>query len=465
MSVSTLPKQTPALIKKVEESRRGLTFRSFVICIFALLLMGMWNEYHTCFLGAGGDALLENSPPNGAITTLIIVLCIAALLYRFRRSFGLITAELVVIYAALLIAAPLMTQGLWHRLFGLIAALPHTQDFKSYESLPPMLWPHGDNLVVNGRFVEGLDGFTVTGTPGDYSHEMVNLVVNDQFVKSTAGPTPAVAGTTHFQQYAYRDGQQVVKTGPTDKVMPITWKGARWSIPQLTNADKDTARSQLEFTIPRYRTVGGKQIENLVPGESYLFSCLVHAAGFQSSSYYFVRMSVDGGPMRTVLLDAGMTTKTFANPTGLKRVGKCPVIIPGELQKNLTLAIGLAGPGQLAIHDIQFFNSEGVEAAFTGVNVTRQRNLRPKIIGKDGKEEDNPDYLPPNERENLVVKPDNMFSLAGLGYLLEGFIPLQQWVTPMFAWSLLIGALFMGFFGVNVLLRKQWVESERFTYP
>jgi|GEM_PF-3054547 len=49
--------------------RRGLTFRSFFVCIFALLLMGMWSEYHTCYLGAGGDALLENTPPNGAVTT------------------------------------------------------------------------------------------------------------------------------------------------------------------------------------------------------------------------------------------------------------------------------------------------------------------------------------------------------------------------------------------------------------
>jgi len=449
----------------VEESFRGLTFRSFFICIFALLLMGMWNEYHTCFLGAGGDALLENSPPNGAVTTLIIVLFIAALLYRFRRAFGLITAELVVIYCALLIAAPLMTQGLWHRLFGLIAALPHTQDFKSYESLPPMLWPHGENLVINGRFVEGLDGFSITGTPGDYTQEMVNLAVNDRFVKTTAGPTSAVVDKTLFQQYTYRDGEQVARTGPKDNVQDITWKGARWTLPQLTNTEKDSARSQLEVTIPRYRKVGEKRTEILVPGESYLFSCLVHATGFKNGSYYFVRMSVDGGPMRTILLDAGMTTKTFANPTGLKRVGKCPVMIPSELQNNLTLSIGLAGPGQLAVHDIQFFNSKGVETAFTGINVTRQQNLQQKIPGPDGKDIENSNYLPLNERDNLVIKPNQMFSLAGLGYLLEGFIPLQQWVVPMCAWSLLIGALFMGFFGVNVLLRKQWVESERFTYP
>jgi hypothetical protein len=383
--------------------------------------MGMWNEYHTGYLSTLGDPMLENSPPSGAVTTLIIVLFIAALLYRFRRSFGLHTAELVVIYAALLIAAPMMTQGLWHRLFGLIAALPHNQDFKSYESLPSMLWPHGENLVVNGRFVEGLKDFSVTGS-----------------------------GQADYTQ---------------DFEPEVPWKGAVWTLPRLTNAERETARSQIEVTIPRYREEGGRQTELLVPGESYLFSCLVKTTDFKSGSHYFVRMRVDDGPPRTVLLDAAVTPKTFANQTGLKRIGKCPVIIPSELKEHLTLAIGIAGPGNIVVHDVEFFNVKGVEAAYTGVTMARQENLRPTLPGPGGTMVENPNYLPPNERDNLVVKPDRMISSAGMGYLLQGFIPLQQWALPMFAWSLLIGALFMGFFGVNVLLRKQWVDNERFTYP
>jgi len=350
--------------------------------------------------------------------TLVIVLIIALILFRFRRSLGLITTELVVIYAALLIAAPMMTQGLWHRLFGLLAALPHNQDFKSYESLPTMLWPHGDNLVINGRFVSGLKNFEAM--PRNSSDYTLDLDEN------------------------------------------VSWKGGRWNLPRLTNADKSDARSQLQFHISRFDARGR---EVIVPGESYLFSCLVKTTGFKSGSYYFVSMSVDANPARNILLDASETPKTFANPSGLKRIGKCPVIISTELKNTLTFAIGLNGPGQLTIHDIQFFNTKGVEAAYTGVKMARERNLQPTVMGNDGQRHRNPDFLAANERENLVIKPDNMLSLKGLGYLLRGFIPLEQWIIPMFAWSLLIGALFMGFFGVNVLLRKQWVESERFTYP
>ena len=75
-------------------------------------------------------------------------------------------AELVVVYAALVVSAPLMTQGLWGRMAGLLAAVPNNADFKTYDSLPSSLWPHGPNLVRNGRFERGLEGFETAGFSG-----------------------------------------------------------------------------------------------------------------------------------------------------------------------------------------------------------------------------------------------------------------------------------------------------------
>lgn len=428
MSVSTLPKQASSASARADESRRGLTFRSFIVCIFALLLMGMWNEYEIMYLG--GNSLLENSPPSGAVTTLIVVVLICALLYRFRKSLGLITAELVCIYTALLVAAPLMTQGLWHRLFGLIAALPHGQDFKSYEALPLELWPHGENLCFNGQFVKRDD---------------------------KAG----------FENFVFAGSGEL-------KTDDVHWREKVWTVPMLVNAESNPdGSSTLAFTINRYQGEGNKRQELLVPGENFFFSCLVKTDKLSKASYYTVKMSVDGGPARTVIQDAAGTPKSFANSyrkvvtqkdktTGLEkqveihesdrllRIGKSPVAIPYEIKDKLTISIGLSGPGTLSVHDVQFFNSQAVEGAFTGVNVVRKSNY---------------DKLAQDERNFTVVKPDNMFSPDGLGYLLRGFIPVKQWVTPMIMWSLLIGALFMGFFGFNIIFRKQWVESERFTFP
>ncbi len=44
-------------------------------------------------------------------------------------------------------------------------------------------------------------------------------------------------------------------------------------------------------------------------------------------------------------------------------------------------------------------------------------------------------------------------------------IPWQPWVVPLAAWLLLAGCLFAVYFGLAVLLRRQWVDGERLTFP
>lgn len=360
--------------------------------------MGMWIEYEELYNHYGGP-LAENSPPNAGVGVILLLMIIGGVLYKFRKSLRLKAAELVFIYTALLVAAPLMTQGMWHRIFGLMAGIPHEQDFKSYESLPPMLWPHGDNLIVNGRFLKGLDGYEKIGK-----------------------------GAVTWEK--------------------IGWKGNDWKSPVLSNGEMGQGTTSLKFTVPVKKPSGeGNQ---LVPGENFIISCLVKADGFQSTSSYFIKVQADDGPIRNVILSAAGTSPSFANPSGFQRVGVCPFTIPTDLKEKLTFYVGINGPGTLALQDIELINSQAVEGAYTGRKVVRESNLS---------------KLGAHERDFTVVKPDNMFSFAGLKYLVTGFIPLDQWVRPAIAWSILIGALFLGFLGFNVLMRRQWVESERFTFP
>lgn len=361
--------------------------------------MGMWIEYEELFTNYGGP-LAENSPPNAAIGVILILLLISFILYKCRKSLRLITAELIFIYAALLVAAPLMTQGMWHRVFGLLAPLSHEQDFKSYESMPTMLWPHGKNLIVNGRFVsvQWLDGFAHTGG------------------------------------------------GTISKSKPTTWRGEDWTMPVLENTKAPDAVT-LAVTIPMKDARGRVQLR---PGENFLFSTLVKVDGLQATSSYFVRMRADNGQWTNVIINTANTNKNFTNPAGLERIGICPLTIPTTLQKELTLAITLNGPGTLALMDLEFFNSQAIEGVYTGRQVVQQKNW---------------EKLGANERNFTLIKPDNMFSLAGLRYLLTGFIPWDQWLMPLFAWSVLIFALFLGFLGFNVIMRKQWADNERFTFP
>ena len=377
---------------------RGLTLRAIVVTIVALFAMGVWIEYEELYNTVGGP-LAENSPPNSAVGIICILLVICGALYKLRGALRLVTAELVVVYTALVLAAPLMTQGMWHRAFGLMAAIPHNQDFKSYQSLPPMLWPHGDNLCPNNRFQNKLAGYTPVG-----------------------------GGSVAWEDAKVQDGD--VRSSPV-----------------LISDGTATVRPALEWTINRY-DANGREV--LVPGEMFLFSVLVKTAGFSKGSGYFVKMQADDGLVQPLLISASETRPTFALPGGFERVGLNPVKIPTDLKDRLTFQIGLTGAGKLTLQDVEFFNVEAIEGAYAGRRVVTASELA---------------KLDQSERNFTIVRPDHLLSLAGLKYLVTGFIPLQQWKQPAIAWGTLVAALFMGFLGLNVLMRKQWVEHERFTFP
>ena len=377
---------------------RGLTIRSFVVAIVSMLLMGIWIQYEEVFNTYGGP-LAENSPPNSAVGVIAALLLVCAVLYKLRRSLRLVAAELVVIYAALVLAAPLMTQGMWHRIFGLVAAVPHNQDFKTYDSLPSMVWPHGENLCVNGQFKDNLTGFEHLGGG--------NLEWEDAIIKEN----------------------QVRKS------------------PVLSNGTNAEAHSSVQWSINRYDKNGR---EVLAPGESFLFSILIKAQGFTKDSSFSITMQADDGITQTLLISADVTQPTFAMPGGFQRLGLNPVKIPTDIKNKLTFMVRLTGEGKIALQDLQFFNVEAIEGAYSGRRMVTAANL---------------DKLAPSERDFMVVRPDNLFSPAGLKFLVTGYIPLGQWVKPALAWSMLVLGLFIGFLGLNVLMRKQWVEFERFTFP
>ncbi len=381
-----------------KEPTRGLTIRSFVVTMVSMLLMGIWIQYEELYNTNGGP-LAENSPPNSAVGVIGVLLVICAVLYRIRRPLRLVAAELVVVYAALVLAAPLMTQGMWHRIFGLVAAVPHNQDFKTYESLPPMVWPHGANLCVNGRFENKLAGFEQTG-----------------------------GGKLEWESIAVKTGQK--RTSPV-----------------LSNGGDPLAHAAIQWSIARYDK-NGREI--LVPGENCLLSLLIRAQGFTKGSSYFITMQADSGIIQTLLISADATLSTFALPGGFQRVGINPVKIPTDIKNKLTFSVGLTGEGKIALQDLEFMNVEAVEGAYSGRRRVTEGNLS---------------KLGTNERDFMVIRPDNLFSPAGLRYLVTGYIPLGQWVQPAVAWSLLVLGLFVGFLGLNVLMRKQWVEFERFTFP
>ncbi len=375
---------------------RGLTFRAVVVCLVALFFMAAWVEYEERY--TDGGPLAENSPPNAAVGVVLLVMGIGTLLYKVRRPLRLSPQELMVVYAALVVSAPLMTQGLWGRMVGMLCAIPANQDFKSYESLPEMLWPHGPNLVANGRFEQELAGFrSGADTRIDWAESNCG--------KQGRLRAPVISGT-----------------------------GA-------------TSRAYLEFGIDRF---GADGRELLVPGERFLFSMLARVQGLQKGSSYSVTMQADTGVVRTVFISTSATRPSFAQPDGFERMGASSLMVPLDLARRLTFTIGITGAGQLSAQDIQFLNVEAVEGVYSGRRIATESEWS---------------RLGPDERAFTIPRPDNLLSPRGVKYLLTGMIPIEQWMRPILTWSVLIAALFAGFLGLNILMRRQWVEHERFSFP
>ena len=69
-----------------------------------------------------------------------------------------------------------------------------------------------------------------------------------------------------------------------------------------------------------------------------------------------------------------------------------------------------------------------------------------------------PEWLAPRNVNNTL---DHLFSGLPPGES----IPWGLWIVPVGTWMALVVALFVGSICIAVLLRKQWVESERLTYP
>ena len=58
-----------------------------------------------------------------------------------------------------------------------------------------------------------------------------------------------------------------------------------------------------------------------------------------------------------------------------------------------------------------------------------------------------------------------MFSVAGLKFLLSGYIPVRDWLDPAISWVSFCALVIIAMFAVSVIMRKQWVDNERFQLP
>jgi len=381
------------------KTSRTFSFRAALIAIASMVVVGIWIQFHEVLLGY--NILAENTPPAGAVGVFLGIILIGGVLTWLRPQLRLTKGELIVIYAALMVCAPLMTQGMWRRFLGLTFSVPRNY-MGLVDSYSEKLWPHGEHLIPDRCFAKGL-GPDMEAAPAD----RVQVV---DVPKSRVGAVRAV---------------------------------------QIENADTAAdadAETTFRIRVPRVRD--GREI--LVPGEKYYLTALFRLTGFISRSYIEVEVVSDGGERVPVVRLNKDTKDLYSTPGGFQRQGQIYVNLPRSVKEYADVVFTLSGRGRVAVTDVNFFSNEAMSRAHKGTTEIQAAQL---------------DKLPDNQRDSLLVRPDAPYSPAWIWYTLKGYIPWDQWAQPLFYWGSIVVAMFLGLLGIGIIFRKQWSENERFSYP
>ena len=223
--------------------------------------------------------------------------------------------------------------------------------------------------------------------------------------------------------------------------------GNRHLMPVLENA-ADTETSSLRCKLP---VMEGGAVK-LPVNEPYMLSLRARATNLGGQSRYYVRLLYDDHPIYDRELFSSLDQKavTFLEPEGFNRHGLYGFTVPDGVQDHLTVEVGLSGVGRLEVADLNFFNVSTLQGAYTGRRMVSAQEYQ---------------QVPPAQRTTLVVKPASLFSRAGIAFLLSSYVPWAEWRGPIFFWSGYIVLLLAATFAFACLLRRQWVENERYPLP
>ena len=252
--------------------------------------------------------------------------------------------------------------------------------------------------------------------------------LTDGILEKPSSPRMETRGEVRWENLDLADGQTV-------------------QVPVIMNT-REEAESILRVSIP----VRSGADDGLLLGNHYLFSVLDRAEGLALESYYFCRIYHDENSNfdLEVFTSINEPSPTFVQKEGFRRAGAYGIEIPMTLGKKLVVEFGLKGSGRVAFRDLQFVNVEAIESAYRGREVISEEDYM---------------SLREEERAGLLVRPNNRFSLAGVGYLFSAYIHWKDWLRPLFYWGTYLVLILTGTFAVAVIMRRDWIESQRFPLP
>ncbi len=189
-----------------------------------------------------------------------------------------------------------------------------------------------------------------------------------------------------------------------------------------------------------------------VPGRPYLLTALVKANGLGSDAGYTIRIYADDD---TTYVAEPVTGRTESKkkplvPDGSERVGFYPLSLPNAAEHFVTFEFGLHGKGQAVFRDPRLYDVRAIEAAYKGFK---------RVTAKEYEK------LSLAQRQGVIVVPDKLWTVKGLRYLLGLDYPLGDWIAPISRLAIFALLVFGATFGLTLIFRKQWLQSERYPLP
>jgi len=371
----------------------GLTPKAVMACLLGMLAMGMLIQYSD--INVGVRFASEHTLALPAIWVLAALTALSGLVFLLTRWRLLSRAEMLCVVFCMLISAPLMTQGFWHRIVAIVATNPRAADFEKLDAMNDSLWPHGPN-VIGAAF-------------------------------DPANTALSTAGDCRWEEIEYDAGR-------------------RARLPVLVNSNRDgSACVRIRLPVSRNGGLG------VVPAEPCIVSVLARATDLGPQTRYTCRVHADDAPAFTEFFSSAQTPKiNFLHRTGFRRVGAYGVKFPDGARDFYTLELALQGNGRLELAAPKLFSVAALESIYKGRVLVTEREYA---------------AMTPAERVGTVVKPDRLWSLRGIAFLLSGYIPVRDWAGPVTVWTLFVLLLLSAVLAINIIMRRQWLDNERFLLP
>ena len=405
----------------MKQSRRtqflpGITLLSLSTILLGLIVLGFMIQVGN--VHAGASFLIGGlfSLPLRPVMFIVPLILISGLVFHLTKKSLYTRAEMICILAALLLAPPIMTEGFWSYIVGGMVTIPQTSDMHKLDGYSDKMWPHGENIVQGALTSTSAATRRTSDTSGDRPPH-------------SGGPTDLITrGTLGWEELEVDAGESI-------------------EVPVLSNASPEDV-STIRIPVPVFKE--DKLHLNL--DEPYLLTLLARATDLEAESYYYCRIFCDN--------DANFATEVFSSreegepsylrPGGFVRKGRNGIEFASALEETAFIELGLVGRGSVAFADLALLSVSAVAEIYDGRKVVTQAEY---------------DALPAKLRGRILVKPDSMFSLAGLKLVLSGGIPFKEWVNPAIFWFGFVGLLLAGTFAIAVIMRKQWIENERYPMP